>query len=289
MYAFVDGHSDMKTRLREAWFARLFVDGWRAWLLANPSEEYTGKDKAPTPTQLLKAFITPNAYACVVLNAENLLLYLHWLRSLPADVRAGVPLAPWLLGSQQNEVCFVLLSLCMRANKYVCARLLQQCFRAMRQHRTRTETFNTLDAQNRLSAIQHHAVIVAKNSTGLWWRPHHKHKSVESLHRPALPAADITEQELRDVLQLAFTDARTLLIKLGMYLPEPEVQLTPADLEIDEEELEVDDDELTGASVIEPDGIWADALLDMEFFDEEEREVPFTNTFPTLHHDQAHT
>ncbi len=68
-----------------------------------------------------------------------------------------------------------------------------------------------MDALNRLSAIQQHAVVVAKNSAGLWWRPHHKHKSVESLYRPALPAADITEQSLRDALQLAFTDACTLL------------------------------------------------------------------------------
>ncbi len=88
------------------------MDGWREWLLSNPTDQHAGKDKAPTPTQLLKAFITPNAYACVVLNAENLLLYLLWLRSLPADVRAAVPLAPWLLGSQQNEVSLLYCTLC---------------------------------------------------------------------------------------------------------------------------------------------------------------------------------
>ncbi len=61
---------------------------------------------------------------------------------------------------------------------------------------------------------------------------------MESLHRPALPAADFPEQELRATLQLAYTDTRTLLNQLGMVLPIAEVQLTAADLEIDMQEVD---------------------------------------------------
>ena len=76
-------------RLRQAWFARYFADGWRAWL----------QEKG---LPLGDNFISTNQYACIKLNAESLLLFYHWLCAHP-QLRKAVPVSVCGFGSQQNE------------------------------------------------------------------------------------------------------------------------------------------------------------------------------------------
>lgn len=211
----MDEKLSLLERLENLWFARLFVDGWHEWLLAHPKTR-GATPRGETKAQRLSEFITPNAYACLKLNSENFLLFLHWLQLLPDDLRRSLAIAPWLFGSQQNE----------------------QFFRALRSYQNRGATFNFLDGLNRASALQLYVQVRARNNEAIFIRPHDKHKTVDSLHRPALPFTPFTEADLHCTLTAAHGRACDRLLELGI-----DVVLAPAvENELDEEE--VDDEEL---------------------------------------------
>ena len=92
VFAFLGRGVSALERLRQAWFARYFADGWRAWL----------QEKG---LPLGDNFISTNQYACIKLNAESLLLFYHWLCAHP-QLRKAVPVSVCGFGSQQNENLF---------------------------------------------------------------------------------------------------------------------------------------------------------------------------------------
>lgn len=91
VFAFL-GNGTAYERLHQAWFARYFADGWRAWLQENE-------------LNLADNFLSSNQYACIKLNAESLLLFYDWLCSAP-ELRRAVPASVFGVGSQQNENLF---------------------------------------------------------------------------------------------------------------------------------------------------------------------------------------
>jgi hypothetical protein len=187
-------------------------------LLENPKT--TGKTPCgETKAQRCAEFITPNAYTCLKLNSENFLLFLHWLQLLPENFRRSLPIAPWLLGSQQNEAIF----------------------RAFRCYQNRGATFNFRDGIQRASALQLYAQVRARNGETVFVRPHDKHKSVDSLHRPALPFASYNEADLHNTLRAAHARACDRLLELGI-----DVKLAAVE-ENEVDAAEADDEELVNA------------------------------------------
>lgn len=260
MSAFVDTDLKPLERLQSVWFARYFADGWRAWLLSDPkvaevataravqraevksgstkgtdSAKPTRKSTIPTQKDKLEYFITPNAYACLQLNSENMLLLLHWVQLLPEELRLKIPLALWLFGSQQNE----------------------HFFRALR---ARGAVFNFMEAMNRTAAIQLYVEVIARLGDKFWVRPHHKHASVESMRRPVPSFEPYTESHLRNTLIAARDEAIKLLKQLGVEVP----QLVEPQLPPELNDLEVDDAELTGVHETELHGIWSEAMRDLQ-------------------------
>jgi len=88
--AFLDPNLDPLQRVYSAWYARYFAEGWRMDCAA-------AKD-------IKSNFLTANQYACILLNAESLLLYLVWM--LSDEEFRHLPFAPHALSSQQGEEFF---------------------------------------------------------------------------------------------------------------------------------------------------------------------------------------
>src|SRR5262249_16417494 len=144
--------------LKMIWYAKYFAEGWRLWLINSSPRKHS---------KPLDYFITSNSYQCLIMNANNLLLYLHFLcllpdslrQNIPYALRQNIPYAPWLLGSQQCE----------------------HLFRTLRSKVGCYENFNTLTCFERINSLQHHINVIARNANSFFWRPHRKHKNCDQL------------------------------------------------------------------------------------------------------------
>jgi hypothetical protein len=88
--AFLDPDLKPLERIYSAWYARYFAEGWRMGCAAEKG--------------IKSNFLTANQYACILLNAESLLLLLVWM--LSDEEFRNLPFAPHGLGSQQAEEFF---------------------------------------------------------------------------------------------------------------------------------------------------------------------------------------
>ena len=179
VFAFLGRGVSALERLRQAWFARYFADGWRAWL----------QEKG---LPLGDNFISTNQYACIKLNAESLLLFYHWLCAHP-QLRKAVPVSVCGFGSQQNE----------------------NLFREMRAYGN-DPNFTVEEFLRRVALAQEIALIRCAHSGVFVFAAHHKHTASDHIRRTAefLPT-EVTEHTLRECLVSALGDARALLLQLG--------------------------------------------------------------------------
>lgn len=161
VFAFLDPALEPLERLRQAWYAAYFVKGWRQHLETKKK---------------LAHFLTPNVYECICLNAESLLLFMHFLMQNPA-LRA-LPFAPWILGSQQNE----------------------RLFRDVRQCGT-YENFTLSEFLRRVTLQQMHQRTVCERAGVFSWPAHKKQQTVDQSHRVAPPIPPtLSEDDLRQTL-----------------------------------------------------------------------------------------
>jgi hypothetical protein len=182
VFAFLARDVGAEERLKQAWTARYFADGWRAFLVEN---------KMP----LGRDFLSSNQYSCIVLNAESLLLFYHWLCSDP-ELRAKVPASAFGFGSQQCE----------------------NIFRGLRgQHND--PNFVLEEMFRRLVVCQEMELIKQEHAHLLKFAAHHKHTRNDHIRRPAewLPAS-YSETRARAILAEALNVAKQRLAALGMQL-----------------------------------------------------------------------
>jgi len=179
-YSFLDSTLTPLERVRQAWYAAYFAQGWRQFLA---SKKVLSTD-----------FISTNCYQCIWLNAESLLLLMHFLMQSPA-LRSCMPFAPFLLGSQQNEHLF---RDTRRLHGYA--------------------NFTLADFLIRCTNTQLHNIIVSEYASVLSWPSHRKHFTLDELHHDASPLPDdLTENHLHATLDLARRDAVASLRSLCMF------------------------------------------------------------------------
>lgn len=221
--AFLGTTSSAYERLYNAWFARYFADGWRAWL----QEKGIG---------LRDNFLTSNQYSCITLNADSLLLFYHWLCSHPA-LRQQVPASAFAFGSQQNENNF-------------------RDSRAGQDH-----NFSFSGFLRRQTLAQEYAVICTTRADMFAFPKHRKHAHADHIRRPPeyLPG-NFSESGMRVCLAMALEDATASLTVLGVTVPTVPAAAVPpvlsaADLHdpedaaVDAEHALIDDDEGDAAGI----------------------------------------
>lgn len=182
VFAFLGRGLSARERLKQAWFARYFADGWRAWLVENG-------------LPLTHEFLSTNQYSCIKLNAESLLLFYHWLCSEP-ELRKKVPASVFGFGSQQNE----------------------NLFRDTRAQGN-DPNFTVEEFQRRVTLAQEMALIRRTHEGVFVFAKHHKHTASDHIRRPAeYLEEDFSEQMVHNCLMEALSEARALLDALGMKL-----------------------------------------------------------------------
>lgn len=193
VFAFL-GDGSAYERLHQAWFARYFADGWRAWLQENK-------------LSLADNFLSSNQYACIKLNAESLLLFYDWLCSAP-ELRRCVPASVFGVGSQQNE------------NLFRTARAFPD------------PNFSVADFLRRVTQVQELSLVASRHENVFVFAAHHKHTRRDHIRRaPVYLDTDFSEKRARDCLASALAAAQQLMAQLGMKLtsrtsPEEYVRLT---------------------------------------------------------------
>ena len=180
VFAFL-GDGTSYERLHQAWFARYFADGWRAWLQENK-------------LSLADNFLSSNQYACIKLNAESLLLFYDWLCSAP-ELRRSVPASVFGVGSQQNE----------------------NLFRTTRAFPD--PNFSVAEFLRRLTQVQELSLVASRYENLFVFAAHHKHTRPDHIRRaPVYLDADFSEKCARDCLASALAAAQQLMTLLGMTL-----------------------------------------------------------------------
>lgn len=177
------GHSTALERLHDAFYARYFADGWRAWLQHHS-------------ISLGENFITTNQYSCIVLNANSLLLYYHWLCSEP-QLRKHVPASVFLFGSQFNENNF-------RDTRAVSV----------------DPNFTVQDFARRQTLVQELERIKRKRAGDFAFPVHRKHTHADNMHRPPVYLEEnVCESTLRSCLASALAHAEQDLRRLRVQVP----------------------------------------------------------------------
>jgi len=203
VFAFL-GSGNAYERLFHAWFARYFADGWRAWLVEKR-------------LSLSENFLTSNQYSCIVLNANSLLLFYHWLCSHPA-LRLHVPAGAFAFGSQQNE------------NNFREMRCGQDC------------NFTVEAFLRRQTLWQEFSIIRTERANMFTWAQHHKHVHSDNIRRaPEYLSPDYTETVARACLTAAVEAARVALAALGIVVPVSHAAAPPPLLS-DREPCDVEDE-----------------------------------------------
>lgn len=177
--AFLDPSLKPLERIYSAWYARYFAEGWRA-------DCATAKD-------IKSNFLTPNQYACILLNAESLLLLLVWM--LSGEEFRNLPFAPHALGSQQAEEFF---------------RRLRAMFN--------DPNFTVEGCLRRVSYVQMESVIRSRRTDDFVFPQHRKHTHMDRVRRPGEQLLPISESEISAALVAARDDAVRDLLALGVKL-----------------------------------------------------------------------
>lgn len=180
VFAFL-GDGTAYERLHQAWFARFFADGWRAWLQENN-------------ISIADNFLSSNQYSCIKLNAESLLLFYDWLSSVP-ELRRAVPASVFGVGSQQNE----------------------NLFRTTRAFPD--PNFSVAEFLRRVTQVQELSLVASRYENLFVFAAHHKHTRPDHIRRPPVYLdADFSEKRARDCLASALAAAQQLMSDLGMRL-----------------------------------------------------------------------
>lgn len=180
--AFLNPKLEPLERIYFAWYARYFAEGWR--FDCEKQQDITSN------------FLSANQYACIVLNAESLLLLLLWFVSAP-EFRV-LPFAPHAFGSQQAESFF-------------------RCLRAM----FHDPNFTVENCLWRASYVQLEAVIQHRRANDFVFPHHRKHTHMDRVRHPAMLLPHIHEDQIAATLLRARDHAVTDLLALGVKLPEP--------------------------------------------------------------------
>lgn len=177
------GHGTVLERLHDAFYARYFADGWRAWLQRHG-------------IPLGDNFITTNQYSCIVLNANSLLLFYHWLCSHP-QLRKHVPASVFVLGTQFSENNF-------RDTRAICL----------------DPNFTVQEFGRRQTLVQELERIKRKRAADFAFPVHRKHVHADNIHRPPIYLEEnVQESTLRSCLASALAAAERDLRLLGVHVP----------------------------------------------------------------------
>jgi hypothetical protein len=175
--AFLDPDLDPLQRVYSAWYARYFAEGWRMDCAAE-------KD-------IKSNFLTANQYACILLNAESLLLYLVWM--LSDEEFRHLPFAPHALSSQQGEEFFRALRAMFDDPNFTVEACLQRA------------TYAQLDS-----------IIRSRRKDDFVFPKHRKHTHMDRVRHPAKMLTRISEKEIATTLIAARDDAVRDLRALGV-------------------------------------------------------------------------
>lgn len=182
VHAFMDPKLSPLQRIYCAWYARYFAEGWRL------------DCKAECDTKV--HFLSANQYACIILNAESLLLLLLWFLSAPEF--KVLPFAVQLCGSQPGEYYFRLIRLFSHDRNFTVEQLMWR---------------------NAYAELE--ALIRSRRSDDFIFRAHRKHTHMDRIHYPAVALPTIHELQISAELQRARDDAHRDLLSLGVRLPQP--------------------------------------------------------------------
>lgn len=177
--AFLDPNLKPLERIYSAWYARYFAEGWRMDCAAE-------KD-------IKSNFLTANQYACILLNAESLLLLLVWM--LSEEEFRNLPFAPHALGSQQAEEFF---------------RRLRAMFN--------DPNFTVEGCLWRTNYVQMDSIIRSRRADDFVFPQHRKHTHMDCVRRPGQKLPHISENEISAMLIAARDDAVRDLLALGVKL-----------------------------------------------------------------------
>jgi hypothetical protein len=136
-------------------------------------------------------FLTANQYACILLNAESLLLYLVWM--LSDEEFRHLPFAPHDLSSQQGEEFF-------------------RGLRAMFDDRN----FTVEACLQRATYAQLDSIIQSRRKNDFVFPKHRKHTHMDRVRHPAKALPRISEKEITATLIAARDDAVRDLRALGV-------------------------------------------------------------------------
>lgn len=181
VHAFMDPKLSPLQRIYCAWYARYFAEGWRLDCKAE--------------RDIKSHFLSANQYACIILNAESLLLLLLWFLSAPEF--SALPFAAQAFGSQQGEEYFRLIRMFSHDRNFT------------------VEDFMWRNAYAELEAL-----IRRRRSGDFVFRAHRKHTHMDRIRYPAITLPTIHESQLSVELQRARDDARRDLLALGVRLPQ---------------------------------------------------------------------
>lgn len=178
VFAFIDPTLSVEQRVYKVSYAKYFVEGWRLHLMV------TGRVTAEC--------ITRNAWDCIVMNMEALLLFLSFIMQHP-QVRKVVPFAPWRWGTQDVEHGHRDVR---RQRKYELCTVTEYLIRAF------------------FSEV--HAEVVSKHRGTFHWPEHKKHFTLDELHHEAgwIPD-DLTMKDINSWVLRARDAAIVDLIELG--------------------------------------------------------------------------
>lgn len=185
VYSFLDPALTPLQRLQMIWHARCFADGWRS-------------DRAAAG-RVASEFITSNAYLCVVLNSDMLLLLLYWYVELPTALRSRMCFATCTRAFSSfysfiemiRSISFrfsspAVLIRCVTLGHRSRTGLLgsvqnENAFRMMRCSQRGHENFSFAEAMKRLDILQHHHLVEARRAGELTFPLHRKDYSLDEV------------------------------------------------------------------------------------------------------------